>query len=130
MKSINMRYFKNIAVVLILGSIAHTSNSLTSVAAVKKLPDRCAYTYAAAGYRVGSMVSSQIKKSNADNKIQQALESVSLAKELQCPVTEMTKVIDCVVDLVRQSSGEEPEPIGVIECIEKITEQDFPKLPG
>ena len=109
-----------------LAGACTTLSARDAVAA--EIPNRCSFAYATAGFRVADMISAMLTKLDSNEQIQLAQASVNLSRELQCPVAEMVSVIDCMVDIVVNNKGANPDQVDAVKCVVKETGQNFPNL--
>ena len=94
------------------------------------VPNRCMYIYAAAGFRFADMVSSQVRQLDAVEQMRVAEVAISLSRELQCPVDNVTATVDCTLDQVIKNKGAKPDYIDVVQCVESATGRKFPQIAG
>ncbi len=91
-----------------------------------KIPDRCMYAYAEAGYQVATMVAAQISKLEAKAETQAAATALSVSRDLQCPVDPVTMTVDCTVAFVVSAGGKVVSFVDLIDCVEKAAGRPFP----
>ena len=92
------------------------------------MTDRCAHAYAAASYRFGAMVSAQIKKILTPDEMTLAVTAIELARGVECPIPQLTKSIDCAVNIAQDQKGEPFEVKQAIICVESAIGKSFPQI--
>ncbi|MDA4845139.1 hypothetical protein [Hoeflea poritis] len=111
-------------IIAILGLAA----SSQAAPAAQTIPDRCAYAYAAASYRVAFMIHKQITRFGDADALERAYHAVQLSRDLNCPVEPMLNAIDCTVSLLIDGGGSEVTEPEAVECVSRQLGREFPKL--
>ena len=94
----------------------------------KSIPDHCAYLYAVSTVRTTNVVTGLVNSLDAYEEISLANDAVQLTRNLNCPIEPLERSVDCAVQEVKRTDGQQIDVLFVVDCVENNLGRKLPKL--